>query len=261
MKKEKTLVSKVPFGDFTLSTDTEPLEEKDPFPGFSIPPVKYTGNQEVDARSELEYTRQCLLWVDKHPPQTGDVLDSPIYCCVVFESRKQKNAFLQDTGVIQYADKYVDSGIFAHLFGVDMEHGEPMLGSSADTDGHGFDFDFSFSPEFEDAFRSESVPKKVVGETLLRIREDEKSTAEYLAWAVDPSFWFAICFRSVEHKSNFFKSIGVPLERAGNIDVVWCHDFARPFGIDLQTCTFKPRIFSGRIDKKLAALTWNGEIE
>lgn len=99
--------------------------------------------------------------------------------------------------------------------------------------------------------------KKVIGETLKNIRADEKSTAEYLAWAVDPSFWFCICFNTEEQKKNFQKSLGISTETYAGFDVIWCHDFAKPFHVTLEPCNFKPRIWSGKEDKRFAEIVWH----
>ena len=265
MKKgRRFIISKVSNGDFSLDEGSafslEPSEQPHPFPDFDIPPVNYTGNQEHDAADELRYVHDSLLWADKHPPQTGDVLDSPVFLTVVFESRSQKETFLENIGMYKYGDKYFSFKDWFNAFDIDVKKGIPVSIRPLQSEEENLSFsagnDFDFS-----GFGKKESPAEKVGETLKNIRADEKHTADYLAWAVDPSFWFCICFETEEQKANFQKSLGVLAETYAGFDLIWGHDFAAPFHVELEPCDFKPRLWSGREDKRLVALTWKGEFE
>lgn len=263
MKKGKHFtISKVDNKDFSFEDfdflDKE--EPKNPFPGFNIPPVNYTGNQEHDAADELRYVHDSLLWVDKHPPQTNDILDSPIFITVVFESRSQKAKFLKDIGIYKYGDKYFSYEIFINAFGIDVGKGALSTIKLQQELNESY-FDFNSSGLDFSSFGKSEPPKEVIGETLKNIKADEKQTAEYLAWTVDPSFWFCICFQTQKQKANFQTSLNVPSEPYAGFDLIWGHDFARPFHIELEPCLFKPRVWNGKEDKRLTALVWNGEAE
>ena len=263
MKKGKRFtISKVDNSDFSFNEFDflDKKEPKNPFPGFNIPPVKYTGNQEHDAADELRYVHDSLLWVDKHPPQTDDVLDSPIFITVVFESRKQKIKFLKDIDIYKYGDKYFSYEIFVNAFGLDVENGTTSAITMPHQESKTSPFDFNSELDFS-RFGNSEPQKKVVGKTLKNIRADEKRTAEYLAWAVDPSFWFCVCFRTQEQKMNFQKSLNVQSEPYAGFDLIWAHDFFRPFHVELEPCPFKPRVWSEKEDQRLIALLWNGETE
>ncbi len=266
MKKGKRFtISNVNTGDFSFGDDQgfnfDNAEPSDPFPGFDVPAVKYTGNQESDAADELRYVHDSLQWVDKHPPKTGDILDSPIFLTVVFESRSQLSAFLKDIGMFKYGDKYFSYLDWCNIFGIDTENGTSFLpGIEQQQEDNSFSFNLDTSFDFSD-FGEKKTQKEEIGETLKNIRNDEKRTADYLAWAVDPSFWFCICFHTEKQKFNFQKSLGIMSERYAGFDLIWGHDFAKPFNMELEPCDFKPRIWSGKEDKRLMALLWNGEKE
>lgn len=267
MKKGKRFtISNVNTGDFSLEENQnfnfDHAESSDPFPGFDIPAVQYTGNQEKDAAAELRYVHDSLQWVDKHPPNTDDILDSPIFLVIVFESRNQQNAFLNDIGMFKYGDKYFSYLDWCNVFKIDTKNAAPVVidigQQNQEDDTLSFDLDLSF--DFSD-FGEKKPQKKEIGDTLKNIRNEEKRTSDYLAWAVDPSFWFCICFRTEDQKENFKKSLGISSEQYAGFDVIWGHDFAKPFHVDLKPCDFKPRIWSGKEDKRLMALIWNGEKE
>lgn len=265
MKKgKKFTVSNVDNRDFSfdgIEFDVDQSKESNPFPGLNIPPVNYTDNQEHDAADELRYVHDVLMWVDKHPPQTGDILDSPVFFTVVFESRSQKDSFLESLGLFKYGNKYFDFKVWCEAFGIDVESGKSVHIShhgkeEGDTMSFNLDLDLDFS-----GFGEKKPKKEEIGETLKNIKADEKRTADYLAWAVDPSFWFCICFDTEDQKANFQKSLGISTESYAGFDLIWCHDFARPFHTDLEPCDFKPRVWSGKEDRRLVELIWNGEKE
>ncbi len=267
MKKGKHFtISNVNTGDFSFGDEQDfnfdPTEPSDPFPGFDVPAVKYTGNQEIDAADELRYVHDSLIWMDKHPPKTGDILDSSIFLTVVFESRSQKTAFLKGIDMFKYGDKYFSFLDWCNVFGIDSQNATPVSISlrQQQEEEEAFSFDLDTSFDFSH-FGKEKPQKEKIGETLKNIRNDEKRTADYLAWAVDPSFWFCICFHTENQKLNFQKSLGIISEHYTGFDLVWGHDFAKPFNIKLEPCDFKPRVWSGKEDKRIMALLWHGEKE
>lgn len=83
-----------------------PTGEKIPSPWENFEP---TGNIEEDSRRELEILLEAMENVE--PPKkltVKNITDSDIWICVVADSQREKDIWLQDNGLYLYGDKYID---------------------------------------------------------------------------------------------------------------------------------------------------------
>lgn len=80
-----------------------------------------SGDLEADLAEEVEALRSAFL---RRARQEGDrfrrVTDSEYWVALCFESREQKERFLQRSGLLRWGDKYLDGRIVARRFGVDL---------------------------------------------------------------------------------------------------------------------------------------------
>lgn len=97
-----------------------PAEETpDPFSN-----VNYTGDIEEDA---LEETGQIMSAFYKAEKERRDyfraLINDPEYWCVLcFQTRDQKEKFLEALGLLELGDKYLDGLKVAEKLGVELEH-------------------------------------------------------------------------------------------------------------------------------------------
>ena len=243
MRRGKLSASKFSTSGFSLSSSSESEDPKqfvDSLP-FKLPPP--TDDIEQDSINELEYVLNCMKYCDSHPPQTGNVLDSPHYIVIVFESREQKDQWLKDCDLYRLGDKYLEAEYFASTFGIDLKKG--TIKNKAIKKESKLQFSSGLN------FGNFGPAKKEISETLKSIRKDERQLNDYLDWVVQSDFWLCLCFPDETQKANLLKALGLELEWD---KYLWCHDVAKVVKLDLVPCTYKQRAFSGKQDPKLCEL-------
>lgn len=83
--------------------------------------VEYTGDLERDSAAELEAIDAG--WRERRAREqqrVNDELDSENWIAVVFETRAQKEAFLQALNLLEHGDKYLDGRDVAKALNVDL---------------------------------------------------------------------------------------------------------------------------------------------
>lgn len=97
--------------------------DKDPLKG-----VKYTGNAETDSKEEMsELLKAFKENARNEAQQFQDNTDSEYWCCVVFQNRAQKEAFLKAVGWFAHGDKYLDGKFVAKKMGVTLPPASPRF--------------------------------------------------------------------------------------------------------------------------------------
>lgn len=80
-----------------------------------------TGDIEVDAKTELIAAREALRAVDEQRNRRMDfITDSEYWFAVSFQTREQKEAFLQALNLYAHGDKYLDGYVVARKLGVTL---------------------------------------------------------------------------------------------------------------------------------------------
>jgi hypothetical protein len=88
--------------------------------------VEYTGDQEVDAKAEL--TALQAAFRDRKAKESRRfelATDSEYWCALVFQTRDQKEAFLNALGLLPYGDKYLDGELVAQKMGIPLPAERP----------------------------------------------------------------------------------------------------------------------------------------
>lgn len=83
----------------------------------------YTGNPEKDALKQTELTLEALQNKERKKALREKLrvtTDSEFWCALCFETREQKDAFLQGVGVYEDGDKYIDGAAFARRLGIQL---------------------------------------------------------------------------------------------------------------------------------------------
>ena len=254
MKKEKLLVSKIGKGGFSFG-----MKEKSPEDVFrGYPPLDVPYGEDVDMEAdgiiELEHALEWLLWSDTHPPQIDTIYGRTTFFCVCFESREQKNAFLQECGLYRIGDKYLSGEDFAEAFGIDLATG--TKDDAAKKSGMAFgknSLNLSSSLKFGSSnLKFGKKEKQEVSEHLKNLRSSEKKLAKLMEWRADPEYWVCLAFKNDMDKTNLLKALGLELEWNGKY--LWCHDVANALGMTLIPCEYQNKdAYSGN-ESKLEAM-------
>jgi hypothetical protein len=84
--------------------------------------VVYTGDMEVDSAAEVS---EVLQAIKREKAERRDryrlLTDTEFWIAVCFQSREQKEEFLEKVGWLSLGDKYIDGLALAELVGVDVE--------------------------------------------------------------------------------------------------------------------------------------------
>lgn len=253
MKKEKRSVSKIGSGSFSFNKQEINIDKIfEGYPDFNMP-YGEVENAEADSIVELEHTLKILKWSDEHPPQINAVQARSIYFCIVFESREQKNSFLQECDLFHIGDKYIAGEDFADAFEIDLNAGKrnkkaSKKGMAFSTMKIGSSLNFGQSSLTFD----KKNKKPEISEKLKGIRADEKQLAKYMEWCADPEYWICLCFRNEQEKTNMLKALNLELEY--NNKYLWCYDVAKSLNVELIPCNFLNKgLYTGR-EKKLEDL-------
>lgn len=107
-----------------LGVEDTPLDpDKDPLKG-----VKYTGSAEQDSKAEMsELLKAFKENARNEAQQFQDNTDSEYWCCLVFQNRDQKEAFLKAVGWFAHGDKYLDGKFVAKKMGVALPPASPRF--------------------------------------------------------------------------------------------------------------------------------------
>ena len=82
----------------------------------------YPGDLEEDARAEVSAALATILAERKQKRDAYRLMaDTEYWCCICFQSRAQKEEFLQKMGWLPFGDKYLDGLKIAELAGLDIE--------------------------------------------------------------------------------------------------------------------------------------------
>ncbi len=90
--------------------------------------VAYTGNAETDSLAEMEALQEGFAQRKRKRLDSGRELntDSEYWCCLCFQTREQKEAFLVAMGWIAMGDKYLDGVELARRQGVALPSSEDL---------------------------------------------------------------------------------------------------------------------------------------
>lgn len=103
-------------GDGASLDDAPAADPEDPLAG-----VKYTGNVEADAATELDALQSAFGdRARKERQRFLAATDSEYWVALCFQSRAQKEAFLTALRWIRYGDKYIDGTRLAGKLGIPL---------------------------------------------------------------------------------------------------------------------------------------------
>jgi hypothetical protein len=92
------------------------LKKKHPFDD-----IEYTGDDAVDAAQEFNEVQKAFMDRNKAEQERFQLAtDSEYWCCLVFQSREQKEAFLHAVNWMTHGDKYIDGVKAARTLGVEI---------------------------------------------------------------------------------------------------------------------------------------------
>lgn len=84
--------------------------------------MTYTDDPETDAKEEISRTLQALRENEKlRRNQYTEMVDTEFWCAICFQSRGQKDEFLEKLGLLRHGDKYLDGLFVARVLGVDIK--------------------------------------------------------------------------------------------------------------------------------------------
>lgn len=110
----------LPLGDEAgLPDDSAPLERPEAEDPFAA--VEYTGSVEADSLVELAALKTAFG--QRAAAERGRFVaatDSEYWCCLAFQTRAQKERFLQAMGWIALGDKYLDGVAVAARQGIEL---------------------------------------------------------------------------------------------------------------------------------------------
>ena len=94
----------------------KPKVEKSP-----LDDIPRAGDVETDSKAELTELQKGFAKRRQEEAKRRELAtDSEYWCCLCFSSREQKEAFLQQTGLLPIGDKYLDGYKVAEKFGVNL---------------------------------------------------------------------------------------------------------------------------------------------
>lgn len=92
-------------------------DETDPFAD-----IEYTGDVEIDAQVEMSEALRSIIAERKGRAEEWRILtDTEFWVAVCFQSRAQKDEFLEKAGLLDLGDKYLNGLVVAERMGVDVE--------------------------------------------------------------------------------------------------------------------------------------------
>ncbi len=115
--------------DFDFDMFDEPKKsgkkiESDPLAG-----VEYKGNLADDAHAEISAVKTAFVERAKKEKERYEIAtDSEYWCCLCFQTRAQKDEFLEKSGIIKHGDKYIDGRKAAKVLGIKLDAPNPQYG-------------------------------------------------------------------------------------------------------------------------------------
>lgn len=83
--------------------------------------IEYTGNDATDAKAEFNEAQKAFAERNRKEQERFRLAtDSEYWCCLVFQTREQKEAFLSTMKWIRHGDKYIDGVKVAREMGVEI---------------------------------------------------------------------------------------------------------------------------------------------
>lgn len=263
MKKDKHWASK---NNGTFDANDTSLLYSTVFEGYPdlVPAYGEKEDLETDSETELLHVLKWLKFADEKPPKINSVHGRNIYFTIVFESRDQKNDFLNQCDLFKIGDKYITGEDFAEAFGINLKTGERnekkrksgvSFANIANNAGKNFNFTCDATKHFQcpEIQFGNVKKKKEVGEKLKEIRKSEKETQEFLLWSCDTEYYVCIAFKTEKEKENMLKAVNMSLEFEGKY--LWGPTLAKNLGIEVIPCTFKNVRVESRLDKKIESVT------
>lgn len=90
--------------------------------------VEYTGNAETDSLAEMSELNKGFRERRKNEQKRfTDATDSEYWCALCFQTREQKEEFLQKLNLAPLGDKYIDGMKAAGVLGIEIEAEVPPL--------------------------------------------------------------------------------------------------------------------------------------
>lgn len=230
-----------------------PGELKNPLEG-----LPYTGKPESDSLLEIGVILEALRRADKCGCERANPLtvDSRHWFAVVFETRGQKDEFLNKASLFIHGDKYLVGKIVTEALGA-LRAGKGALASKPKLGGS------KLSLGFMSKYGPKEPAKPEISETVRNIREDEKRTAEVLAMTSDAEYWFCICFDTESDLQSFTAAYGLTLETipSGRFRLIHGDDFiaalnAKGIPMEITPAVFPYRPHPARPDAKLCDISF-----
>ena len=89
--------------------------------GHPFDVIEYTGNDEIDAEQEFNEVQKGFMERNRAEQERFRLAtDSEYWCCLVFQSREQKEQFLQAMKWMVHGDKYIDGVKVAKSLNVEL---------------------------------------------------------------------------------------------------------------------------------------------
>ena len=91
-----------------------------------------TGDTEVDAKADLDAVAKGFRERAKAEARRFELAtDSEYWCCLCFQTREQKEAFLGALNLLLHGDKYIDGRVVAQQLGIALPAAEVPYNTSA----------------------------------------------------------------------------------------------------------------------------------
>lgn len=105
------------------------------------PPEKFvdlpelTGDPEIDSAADLEALDEGFRKRSKDESKRFQLAtDSEYWACICFQTREQKDKFLQLMNLIDIGDKYLDGALVAKRLGIDLPQADVPYNTSSKID-------------------------------------------------------------------------------------------------------------------------------
>jgi hypothetical protein len=103
-------VPDIPFDELSMG------EAKDPLEG-----MQYTGDLEKDTVAEASETLKAFrARAAAEEKRRMAAVDSEFWCAICFQTREQKESFLDQLGLLVHGDKYLDGAVVARALGLTL---------------------------------------------------------------------------------------------------------------------------------------------
>jgi hypothetical protein len=100
-----------------------------------------TGDPEVDTNAELKALHAAFRkGAQNEEKRFLSATDSEFWCCICFQTREQKEAFLAALNLLQFGDKYLDGQLVAEQMGVSLPQSDAIFTAAGRVDPKWLEF-------------------------------------------------------------------------------------------------------------------------